>query len=61
MRIDENKLNIARARAGLTLRECGIYARVMQRIKEGKPLQIRTVHKIAQALGVDPEDITVRG
>lgn len=57
MQIDENKLNIARVRAGLTLQECGAYPRVMQRIREGKPLQVRTVHKIANALGVDPAEI----
>lgn len=62
MRIDESKLNLIRAKRGATrLTEIGVTPRIMKRIKNGEPLQIRTIHKIAAALGVDPEDITIRG
>lgn len=58
MIIDENKLLLARARAGnINQNDIGINYQLAQRIKNGEPVQVRVVVRIANALGVDPAEI----
>ena len=59
MKVDIYQLELEQARTGKSWKELGIDLRMIQRAKAGhiSPLG---VHKLANALGVDPERITVR-
>ena len=60
MKIDKYQLEIEMARAGKEQRDLGIDRRTMLKAKKGEDIKPITVHRIAAALGVDPERITVR-
>ena len=61
MKVDLYKLELAQARTRKSWDALGIDRRTIMRIKRGNDTQPLTVAKLAAALGVDPEDITVRG
>ena len=60
MKIDKYQLEIELARIGKDQKDLGVDVRTMIRAKSGKEVKPITVHKIAAALGVDPERITKR-
>lgn len=55
--LDVEKISIAQARTGKTLAELGISENTMYRANKGKPVRPTTLHKIANALGVDPAEL----
>ena len=59
MKIDIYQLELEQARTGKSWAELGVDRRLIQRAKDGR-ISPLGVHKIAAALGVDPERITVR-
>ena len=59
MKIDIYQLELEQARTGKSWADLGIDRRLIMRAKSGRISPIG-VHKLASALGVDPERITVR-
>jgi len=59
MKINNRKLDVVLARKCLNLSQlrAGISPQTITRIRSGIAVKPATVGKIAQALGVDPEDI----
>lgn len=61
MKLDLYKIEILLADRGSSMRRAGFDYRWIQRAKQGRDTRPQTVKKIADNLGVTPEDITVRG
>jgi len=61
MKIDTYQMDIEQARMRKTWDELGIDRKLIMRIRRGEEIRPLTVAKLADALEVDPERITVRG
>ncbi len=61
MKLDLYKINLLLADRGESMRSAGFDYRWIQRAKQGRETRPQTVKKIADNLGVTPEEITIRG
>ncbi len=61
MKLDIYKIEILQADKGKSLSALNIDRRWLKRAREGKETRPQTVKKIADNLGVTPEEITIRG
>ena len=61
MKLDLYKINLLLADRGASMRSSGFDYRWIQRAKQGRETRPQTVKKIADNLGVTPEEITIRG
>lgn len=59
MRIDRNKLDLARAKKMMMLKDLPVSVVTIQRINDGKELRPITVGRIAEVLECEVEDIIV--
>lgn len=57
MKLDINKILLAQARTGKTMSELGVSRGLIYRIRKGCSVQAITLHKLANALGVDPAEL----
>ncbi len=61
LRVDRTKIEILQARNGLSVGKLittsGLTEKTIQNMKNGKPCQILSVYKLAEALGVDVTEI----
>lgn len=61
MKVDVYQMDLEQARVNKAWNELGIDRRTISKIRHGKNVSPLFVAKLAAALGVDPERITVRG
>ena len=61
MKIDVYQMDLEQARVNKSWNELGIDRKLIMRIRRGDEIRPLTAAKLAAALGVDPERITVRG
>lgn len=57
MKLDLKKVEVQQAKAGKTLKELGIPVETLYRVRKGGGVHPKTVHKIANALNCNIEDI----